>query len=63
MGDAACWLSEVCPGCGRMLEDPVGEGACPHCGEDLPEACDTSTLKVARGSATFEEGSRDLDEA
>ena len=34
-GDPACWLSRVCPGCGRLAdEDPPTR--CPDCGADLP---------------------------
>lgn len=29
-GDAACWLSEVCPDCGALNEDPTGP--CWRCG-------------------------------
>lgn len=29
-GDAACWLSRVCPTCGAFNEDP--NRACWHCG-------------------------------
>jgi hypothetical protein len=39
-GDAACWLSEVCPDCGALDEDPTGP--CWRCGavrgEDDPDA-------------------------
>lgn len=35
-GDPACWLSRVCPVCGRMAdEDPPTR--CAACGADLPE--------------------------
>lgn len=30
-GDPACWLSQVCDACGRMIEDPLAD-ACPTCG-------------------------------
>jgi hypothetical protein len=29
-GDAACWLSEVCPDCGALNESPTGP--CWRCG-------------------------------
>jgi uncharacterized OB-fold protein len=29
-GDAACWLSEVCPDCGALNETPTGP--CWRCG-------------------------------
>ena len=30
MGDPACYLSSVCLGCGRFVEE--AEASCPHCG-------------------------------
>jgi rubrerythrin len=34
-GDPACWLGQVCPECGRILERPIPR-TCPHCGTALP---------------------------
>ncbi|WP_275003355.1 hypothetical protein [Promicromonospora iranensis] len=34
-GDAACWLSEVCPDCGALNEGPAGR--CWRCGADRTE--------------------------
>lgn len=35
MGDPACWLNQLCPGCSAMLEQPI-DGAetvkCWRCG-------------------------------
>jgi rubrerythrin len=35
-GDAACWLSRVCPVCGRLAEGELAD-ACPACGADLAD--------------------------
>ncbi|MGF3056854.1 hypothetical protein [Microbacterium sp. YY-01] len=29
-GDSACWLSQLCPHCGAMIED--ADGQCWRCG-------------------------------
>lgn len=36
-GDPVCWLSLVCPECGKIREGVQGEGPCPHCGADEGE--------------------------
>ena len=36
MGDPACWMANVCPVCGRFLEEPFAERGCRHCGESPP---------------------------
>jgi hypothetical protein len=33
-GDPVCWLSLVCPECGKIREGAQGEGPCPYCGAD-----------------------------
>jgi rRNA maturation endonuclease Nob1 len=34
-GDAACWLSRVCPSCGRLADsNPPTE--CSSCGTEIP---------------------------
>lgn len=33
-GDPVCWLSLVCPECGKIREGARGEGPCPYCGAD-----------------------------
>jgi hypothetical protein len=33
-GDPVCWLSLVCPECGKIREGAQGEGPCPYCGVD-----------------------------
>lgn len=37
MGDPACWLANVCPGCGAFVEDPEETPICPRCGADMME--------------------------
>jgi rubrerythrin len=37
MGDPACWLNQVCPSCGRMIEREPVDARCPYCDEELPE--------------------------
>jgi hypothetical protein len=37
MGDPACWLANVCPDCGRFLDEPFFDGGCPHCGAEPPD--------------------------
>jgi hypothetical protein len=35
-GDAACWMSRVCPSCGRLADsDPPTE--CAYCGTEIPD--------------------------
>ncbi|NAZ74409.1 hypothetical protein GTQ99_03085 [Kineococcus sp. T13] len=34
-GEGVCWLSRVCPACGRLAEDPRAL-RCPQCAEELP---------------------------
>lgn len=36
MGDPACWLANVCPDCGRFVEEPFVDAGCPHCGAQPP---------------------------
>ena len=40
MGDPACWMANVCPVCGRFLEEPFGDRGCRHC--DAPAPADVS---------------------
>jgi rubrerythrin len=34
-GEAACWLSRVCPECGRLAEGEPPPSRCPACGAEL----------------------------
>ena len=35
-GEPVCWLHLLCPGCGRIGDDP-GVARCPGCGTPLPQ--------------------------
>jgi rubrerythrin len=35
-GDPACWLSRVCPACGRLADADLAD-SCPACGVDLAD--------------------------
>ncbi|HEX3779185.1 MAG TPA: hypothetical protein VHX38_05930 [Pseudonocardiaceae bacterium] len=35
-GDPVCWLTSVCPECGRFVEDNPPT-TCPRCGTAIPE--------------------------
>jgi rubrerythrin len=34
-GEAVCWLSRVCPDCGRLVEGEPPPARCPVCGTEL----------------------------
>jgi len=36
VGDPACWMANVCPVCGRFLEEPFADRGCAHCGAPAP---------------------------
>jgi transcription initiation factor IIE alpha subunit len=46
-GDPACWLHFVCPGCGRMREDPT-LATCPNCGEPVDQIHDDAAISDDR---------------
>lgn len=42
-GDPVCWLSQVCPECGLLIEAPL-PAVCERCGAQVPPDEDSETM-------------------